>query len=86
MYTWNDIKLEKKYNSIKEFAKEDCYFTDEELSSPYLDKLSHKTKSTRIYRMIELAYYLGQLRAVKSIDEGETVITLSNEELNDWND
>lgn len=78
MYKWNDEKIQKHYNRILKSAKEDRYnFTDEDLVSPYLDKLSHQTKSSRIMRMITLAYYLGKLKGIREIDEGKTPITLS---------
>lgn len=75
MYRWNDNKLKRHYDRILEDAKK-RKFTDEELASPYLDKLSHQTKSPRIMRMIELAYYLGKLKGVKEIDEGKTPVVL----------
>lgn len=53
-------------------------FTDDEVESPYLDKLSHQTGSPRIIRMIRLAYTLGQLRSISQIDEGKTPITASS--------
>lgn len=78
VYKWNDERLEKHYNRNLRWAKEDrCKFTDEELESPYLDKLSRQTKSKRIMRMITLAYHLGKLKGIKEIDEGKTPITLS---------
>jgi len=73
--TWNKRGLKNKYERVLEDAKEHG-FTDEELSSPYLDKLSHQTKSGRIYRMIQLAYYLGWLRGIASADDGFTPVTL----------
>lgn len=73
---WNKEQHKKKYERIVEEAKERG-FTDEELERPYLDKLSHQTNSARIMRMITLAYYLGELRGVRDVDEGYTPITLS---------
>lgn len=72
---WNKDRLERRYNSILEDAKRRG-FTDEDLESHYLNKICKKTKSLRILRFIELAYYLGQLRAISDIDEGYTVISL----------
>lgn len=79
MYKWNDEKLQKHYNRSLNHALSDKYykFTDEELASPYLDKLSHQTKSYRIMRMVTLAYHLGKLKGIKEIDEGKTPVTLS---------
>jgi hypothetical protein len=72
---WNDPCLKNAYLILLETAKQDG-FTDEELESPYLDKLSHQTKSKRTMRMIRLAYTLGELRGVAKIDEGKTPIAL----------
>lgn len=79
MYSWNNQRHLRHYNRIKEHALDDkrYNFTEDELLSPYLDKLSHQTKSFRIMRMITLAYYLGKLKGVQEVDEGETPITLS---------
>ena len=51
-------------------------FNAEDLESPYLDKLSHKTKSKRIYGFIKLAYFLGWLRGIAYVDGGLTPVTL----------
>jgi hypothetical protein len=76
-YKWNDEKLQKHYDRTLKYAKDGLYeFTDDELERPYLDKLSHQTKSSRIMRMITLAYILGKLKGIKEIDEGKTSITL----------
>jgi hypothetical protein len=79
MYKWNDEQLKNHYDRNLRHALCDRFFkfTDEELEKPYLDKLSHQTKSYRILRMIHLAYELGRLRGIKEIDEGKTPITLS---------
>ena len=75
---WNDPRLQKRYIRELERAKNDPYgFTNEELESHYLDKLSKQTRSSRIMRMITLAYTLGQLRAISEADDGLTPITLS---------
>lgn len=76
---WNDERLKRAYERELYIAKLQDGFTDEELESPYLDKLSHQTKSARIMRMIRLAYTLGELRAIAKIDEGKTPISLSFE-------
>jgi uncharacterized protein (UPF0335 family) len=74
--TWNKQGLRNQYERVYEDAKGHG-FTDKELESPYLDKLSHQTKSPRIYRMVQLAYYLGWLRGIKSADDGFTPVVLS---------
>ncbi len=76
MYKWNDEQLKKHYERTKEHAKRDN-FTEDELERPYLDELSHQTKSHRIIRMIKLAYYLGKMKGIREVDEGKTLITLS---------
>ena len=77
MYNWNDEKLKRHYDRTLKHTKDDRYeFTDEELEKPYLDKLSHQTKSNRIMRMITLAYYLGKLKGIQEIDEGKTPVVL----------
>lgn len=73
MCRWNQKRFEREYQRVIDDAKYRG-FTDDELKKPYLTKLNHQTKSRRIFRMIELAYYLGQLRAVRDIDEGYTLI------------
>lgn len=78
MYNWNDEKIKFHYNRVLKDVKRDRFnFTDDELSNPYLDKLSHQTKSSRIMRMVTLAYYLGKLKGIQEIDEGKTPIVLS---------
>jgi len=78
MNNWNDEKLKKHYDRTLRHALCDGFFkfTEEELEVPYLDKLSHQTKSYRILRMICLAYELGKLKGIKEIDEGKTPVTL----------
>jgi len=77
IYQWNDEKIKLHYNRVLKDAKRDRYnFTDEELEHPYLDKLSHQTKSRRIMRMVTLAYYLGKLKGVREVDEGKTPVVM----------
>ena len=77
---WNDERLRKHYERIYRDAKSRG-FSDEELEKPYLDRLSHQTKSGRIMRMISLAYYLGKMKGVAEIDEGKTPICLRDMEI-----
>jgi len=71
-----NFKYERILNRVKEYATKDGY-TEEELEYPYLDKLSHQTKSPKIMRMVKLAYYLGWMRGIKYYDEMlNTKITL----------
>ncbi|MDV3426691.1 MAG: hypothetical protein LIR50_05810 [Bacillota bacterium] len=72
---FNLERNENNYNRVKQMAIDDG-FTEEELEKHYLDKLSHQTKSSRIMRMIRLAYYLGWLRGIYYCDEGHTKITM----------
>lgn len=80
---WNKPRFKRKYHRVLEDAKEHYGFTDEELANPYLDKLSHQTKSPRISRMILLAYILGKLCAIQEIDSGYNEVTTSNTEEED---
>lgn len=72
---WNRDSLKKHYIRIEQEAKARG-FRDDELEHPYLDKLSHQTKSHRILRMVELAYYLGKLKGISEADEGFTPISI----------
>lgn len=77
---WNDNRLKMHYNrTLNDAKRRPQNFTDDELATPYLDRLSKQTKSPRIMRMITLAYYLGKLKGISEIDEGKTPIVLSNE-------
>lgn len=72
---WYNKHLESRFNRIKEEALKRGH-TEEDLQVLFLNKLNKKTKSVRIRKMIELAYYLGQLRAIKDVNEGYTPITI----------
>lgn len=72
---WNDDKLRRMYDQIRERAIKDG-IPNEEMSTHYLDRLSHQTKSPRIIRMIRIAYYLGWLRGIAYVDEMQTPVTL----------
>lgn len=77
---WNREQNKNKYLRTVEEAKRNKYkFTDKELEHPYLDALSHQTKSARIMRMITLAYYLGKMKGISEVDEGLTIVTISDE-------
>lgn len=65
----NNPRIERLIQWVKDNAKRLNNFTDQDLEYPYLDKLSHQTKSPRIMRMISLAYYLGQIRGLRMCDE-----------------
>lgn len=80
-YKWNKDYLEKHYSRIKSELI-NSGFTDDEVESPYLDKLDSQTKSKRILKMIRLAYGLGELHGIKSVDEGFTPIEIDPFELN----
>ena len=68
---WNKETNKRRYERTMEDAKKSSFrFTDDELAHPYLDKLSHQTKSYRIMRMITLAYYLGKMKGISEVDEG----------------
>ena len=71
---FNKERFMKDYKRNYERALEDG-FTDEELKTPYLDRLCKLTKSRRILNFIRLAYTLGLLRGIHSTDEGYTPIS-----------
>lgn len=77
-YTWNDNSLKKRYEKEKESILDNPIynFSKEELEHPYLQDSVFKTKSPNIWRKIVLAFTLGKMNAIKSIDEGKTLITL----------
>lgn len=75
MYKWNDERLKKQFYREMQMAIEQG-FTEEELSTLYLDKLSKQTKSPRIIHMIRLAYTLGKLKGIQGVDEGKTPVVL----------
>ena len=82
MYTWNDKNLERRYSEIVEKAKNDYRLpykghNEELFTTPTLESWKFPTKSVRIWQFIYLAYTLGQMRAIKSIDEGKTPVILS---------
>lgn len=72
---WNDQKLKRHHDRVYREASARG-FTSSELKSPYLDDLSHQTKSARILRMITLAYYLGKMKGIEEVDEGKTLVLL----------
>lgn len=72
---WNSENLKRQYEWVKETAINQG-IEAEDLESHYLDKLSHKTKSKRIYGFIKLAYFLGWLRGIAYVDGGLTPVTL----------
>lgn len=86
MYKWNDSYLEKMYYRIKEWAKKDYQgkynFTDEELEKPNLNSKIFRTKSPKIWRMLTLAFLLGQMSGIKRADEGKTPIVQHDSETN----
>lgn len=66
-------RLQKYYDDVIEKAIDHGY-ERKELLMPFLDDLSHQTRSKRIIRMIGLAYYLGWLRGVAYVDEMQTPV------------
>ena len=74
-HRWNSENLKRQYEWVKETAIKQGFNADD-LDPPYLDKLSHKTKSKRIFSFIKLAYFLGWLRGIAYVDGGLTPVTL----------
>ena len=82
MYIWNDAKLKKRYERVKEQAMSDYHIpyqgnNEHYFETPTLESWKFPTKSARIWQLIYLAYALGRMRAIKDIDEGKTPISLS---------
>lgn len=70
----DEERYQKHIQRIKDEAKRSNFnFTDDELKPKFLDGI--KTSSSRIWRMIILAYYRGMMRGVNRVREGETPIT-----------
>ena len=72
---WNDSVLESTYKYIRDDAIlyggfEIGTLFPEDLNNEYL-----KTKSKRIRRMLNLAYYLGMLRGIRLGDEAKDPIS-----------
>lgn len=77
MRKWNDEHLEEIYRRIERDTL-NCpnYEANEEtVKTPTLESWKFATKSARIWGMIQLAYNLGRMRALKDIDEGKSIIT-----------
>jgi hypothetical protein len=79
MKQWNDKKLEKRYNHIKVNAMKTpniafMGFNENFFETPTLESWKFNTKSARQWQRIELAYALGQMRAIKDIDDGKDII------------
>lgn len=76
---WNDKINESAYlwvmNNVitaENYSKDTLYPED-------LSNMNLKTRSPRIYKMIKLAYYLGQLSGIRIADEMKTVYTFQGE-------
>jgi hypothetical protein len=77
--------LSERFQRLFDWQKKDAIrhgFTEEELSIIYLNNPAFKvTKSKRIWRLITLAYYLGQFNGIRYCDEMlNTKITLRGED------
>lgn len=66
-------QLTERFQRLFDWTKEDAGrhgFSEEELKVIYLNNPVFKaTKSSRIWRLITLAYYLGQLNGIRYCDE-----------------
>lgn len=76
-YIWNDNNLKKKYLREKKMnIGHPIYnFTEKELESPYLSEKIFKTQSAKTWRKIVLAFILGRMSGIKSVDEGKSIIS-----------
>jgi len=74
---WNDNSLKRRYERVYGQAMADN-FTAADLENPYLDKITVERIKSQGLNMVRLAYYLGQLRAIASVDEGKTPVVLDS--------
>lgn len=70
MLKFNSLRYEKQYQKLLTDVL-DRGFTLQDLMPryQYLNNPKLKTKSTRIAKMCELAYFLGMLREIRELDE-----------------
>ena len=66
-------ELKRTYTPFNEWAEKSKF----DITHPYIDFLSKRTKSFRIYEMIREAYTLGMARGILMVDSGHNKITLS---------
>lgn len=78
MKHWNDRDNESAYLWILNDAITTQGYSKATLYPEDLGNMNLKTRSPRIFKMIKLAYYLGQLRGVKIADEFKNTYTLQN--------
>lgn len=71
---FNCKHCELAYKRVKEWAEKSKF----DITYPYIDYLSKRTKSFRIYEMIREAYTLGMARGILMVDNGHNKITLSS--------
>ena len=72
---WNDKINESAYWWVMNDAITAENYSKATLYPENLSNMNLKTRSPRIYRMIKLAYYLGQLRGIRIADEMKNVYT-----------
>lgn len=81
---FNCRHCELAYKRVKEWAEKAKF----DITHPYIDFLSKRTKSLRIYEMIREAYTLGMARGILMVDSGHNKITLSEQwlksEVREW--
>lgn len=71
---WNSRHCELAWKRLENFNK-NCA----DISHPYLDKICKKTKSSRILKLIEEAYYLGWARGILQVNSGMNVIKCNDD-------
>lgn len=71
---FNCRHCELAYKRVKQWAENNKF----DITYPYIDCLSKRTKSLRIYEMIREAYTLGMARGILMVDNGHNKITLSS--------
>lgn len=77
MKEWNDKTLEMVYEQIKNQGLSSTGYNENLFRTPTLESWKFDTKSPIQWKRIELAYILGQMRAIKDIDDSNNIISIS---------
>jgi hypothetical protein len=77
MKKWNDSKLQTTYEQIVKQGLNFTEYNENLFDTPTLECWKFNTKSDKQWKKIKLAYLLGQMRAIKDIDDGNNIISIS---------
>lgn len=73
-YKWNNEGIKKHFYREMRYARE--RYLKENIEPLDISGFLKLTKSARIKHMISLAFTLGKLKGIQSVDEGKTLIVL----------